>query len=94
MRITLVLYHLYIPSCHSLKEKRSIVKGLKESVKKRLNVSIAEVENQDKWQRSTLAVVWVSTDGRGIDQTMNLLDKLMEARSEAQLLRVERRDLI
>ena len=92
MRLTLILYQLYLPTCHSLKDKRSVVKGFKESLRNKLNVSVAEVEHQDKWQRSTIAVAWVSADSSGIDKTMDVIDKMIGTRNEIQLLRVERHD--
>ena len=90
MRLTLLIYHLYLPACHSLKEKRSIIKGLKERIKRRSNVSLAEVEYQEKWQRSTIAITWVSSDGSEIERTIAYLDKLFNLQSELQVLKVER----
>ncbi len=52
---------LYIPSAHSLKEKRAVIKSLLAHVQKEYNVSIAEVDGQDLWQRAVLGVACVST---------------------------------
>ena len=92
MRLTLVSFHLYLPSCHSLKDKRRVLQGLKTRIRNRLNVSVAEVEGHETWQRSTLAIAWVSTDGGGIDKTIAALDKLIEARGELQVIDMQRFD--
>ncbi len=47
---------------HSLKEKRSVIKGLKDRLRHRHNIAIAEIDGQDTWQRAVLAAVTVSAD--------------------------------
>jgi hypothetical protein len=89
VRLTLTLYQFYLPACHSLKDKRSVIKGLKERIRKKLNVSVAEVEYQDKWQRSTLAVACVWSDNSSIDKTTSTIESMIETSGEIQLLRVE-----
>jgi uncharacterized protein YlxP (DUF503 family) len=56
-------FDLRIPGCGSLKEKRHVVKALTAAIRQRFNVSIAEVDHHDLWQRTTLGVSVVSTDG-------------------------------
>ncbi len=90
MRITLLIFHLHLPASHSLKDKRRVIKGLKDRIRNRYNVSIAEVDYQEKWQRSTLAVVWVSSDGSGIDRMIDELDKHVNQCADVDLLRFER----
>lgn len=58
---------VHIPSAQSLKEKRMILKSLKERLKHRFNASICEVEGQDTWQSATLAVAIVNNDKKYID---------------------------
>lgn len=53
---------LYIPGANSLKGKRQIIKSIKERVRNRFNVSIAEVGEQDLWQRATLGLACVAND--------------------------------
>ena len=52
---------LRLPEAHSLKEKRWILKSLMARIKNRFNVSVAEVDSQDVWQLSTVAVAHVGT---------------------------------
>ena len=63
-RVALGLVELHLPDVDSLKGKRHVLKGLKEKVRARFEVSVAEVDHQDVWQRATLAVAYVSADAR------------------------------
>ena len=63
-RVALGVVELHLPDVGSLKDKRHVLKGLKEKVRARFEVSVAEVDHQDVWQRATLAVVYVSADAR------------------------------
>ncbi len=62
MIIGIARIELHIPGVNSLKGKRQIIKSIKERVKNRFNVSIAEVEKQDLWQRATLGLACVTND--------------------------------
>ncbi len=63
MRVSALRIELFIPGARSLKDKRRAVKSLKERIRNRFNVSVAEVDFHDLWQRSCLAVAAVGTDG-------------------------------
>lgn len=75
--VGLLKLELYLPASHSLKEKRRVLSSLKERLQKRFNISLAEVDFQDKWQRIQLAAACVSNDGRQIESTFSrILDIL------------------
>lgn len=69
---------LSILGARSLKEKRKVVKSLKDRFSK-LNVSVAEVDDQDKWQACTLAFAMVSNDSAFI---VSALDRITHGLSE------------
>jgi len=58
---------VHIPAAQSLKDKRSVLKSLKDQVRRKFNVSIAELDGQDKWQVSTLGFAMINSDNRYID---------------------------
>ncbi len=62
---------LHLPGVGSLKEKRHTLKGVKEKVRQRFEVSVAEVNHQDSWQRATLAVACVSQDSRHANEVVS-----------------------
>lgn len=66
---------IYIPDCQSLKAKRSVVRKLIQRIKSKYNVSIAEIDNHDIWQRATVAISHVSTSE---NLTRELLSRVLE----------------
>ena len=60
--IGVLTLELHIEDAHSLKEKRHVVKGLKDRLRNRFNVAVAEIDHQDSWQRAVVAAVTVSGD--------------------------------
>ena len=66
---------LEIPASHSLKDKRRVVKSLTTRVRQSFNVSIAEVDSLDAWQRATLGIVCVSSDAQ---YAQGLLEKVID----------------
>ena len=51
-----------LPDAHSLKDKRHFVKGLKDRLRAKCNVAVAEIDYQDSWQQGLVAAVTVSPD--------------------------------
>jgi len=70
---------LHLPYSHSLKEKRGIVHGLSTRIKKRFNVSLAEVDHHDLWQRSRLGFSAVSQDMPTLQLIINSIRESLES---------------
>lgn len=60
---------------HSLKDKRHVVQGLKDRLRRRFNVAVAEIDYQDLWQRSLVAAVTVSGDHVRAQQVLDSAEK-------------------
>jgi len=75
---------------NSLKEKRSIVKGLLGRLKSRFNISIAEVDHQDNKTSAVIALAIVSNDGTFINQQLDAIVKFMRNDGRFYLGQVER----
>jgi uncharacterized protein YlxP (DUF503 family) len=73
----------------SLKGKRRVVKSIKDRVQGRFNVSIAEVDRLDDWQRATLAIACVSNDARLVDEILSKVVNLIEGDADALILDYE-----
>jgi uncharacterized protein YlxP (DUF503 family) len=69
MVVGLLTVELYVPASHSLKEKRMVVRRVKDRLKK-FNVAVSEVEHHDLWQRAGLAIVTVSPDQAHADREL------------------------
>jgi len=78
MLVKVLTVDLLIPGSSSLKEKRFVLKSLKERLRSRFNVSVAEVDYQDKWQRTMLAVAIVGSDRESVDGTCSQVRRFVE----------------
>jgi uncharacterized protein len=84
--IGLLTLDLHFPGARSLKDKRQALRSLEARVRNRFNVSLAEVEHQDLWQRARLAVVSVNTDHDHLETTLRNVASEAERSREIQLL--------
>ena len=78
MFVKLLTVDLLIPGCSSLKEKRFVLSSLKSRLRSRFNVSVSEVDYQDKWQRCLLAVAIVGSDHGAVDATCGQVRRFIE----------------
>ena len=69
---------LYLPENHSLKGKRSVVNKIKARVANTFNVSIAECDGHDLWQRAVLGVSQVGADAGYVDGTLRHVVRFVE----------------
>lgn len=70
-------FELFIPASESLKDKRRVLKSISSVVRNKLNVSIAEVDHQDLWQRAAFGVSCVSESMSHCRQVMQEVEKLI-----------------
>ncbi|MBT3344784.1 MAG: DUF503 domain-containing protein [Gemmatimonadetes bacterium] len=80
---------LHFPEAQSLKQKRQVLKSVKDRLHQRYNLSVAEVDHQDLWQRCTLAMAMVSNDGRHADEVMSKAIHFVEQDLRLQVLSVD-----
>ena len=86
MVVGLVVWDLHLPGCASLKEKRQVVKSLKDRLHNRFNVSVAETGHQDAHQRAELAACLVSGDRRHAQSVLSSVDRMVEEEPEARIV--------
>ncbi|HYO64547.1 MAG TPA: DUF503 domain-containing protein, partial [Archangium sp.] len=77
---------LQIPESGSLKAKRQVLRRVTERVKARFNVAVAEVDDQDLWQKATLALAVVGNERRHVDEQMEKIIHFVEEMYVAPLL--------
>ena len=70
--IALLTIDIHIPHAQSLKDKRMVLRRLKDRLRSKFNVSVSEVDHQDLWQRSQMSVVTVGSDNDYVRQTLAL----------------------
>ena len=60
MPVGVITLEIHLPYAHSLKEKRAVVRKIRDRLRSRFNVAVAELDHQDVWQQTTLGVVSIS----------------------------------
>lgn len=86
MKILLIEFDLMIHGSQSLKDKRSVLKGLLDRIKSRYNVSVAEVADHDIWQRAGIAVVTVSNLESRVEKNVSSIISEIESTGELEIL--------
>lgn len=86
MTIGIIKVELSLFDSHSLKEKRAILKSLKDRIRRKFNVSIAELEGHDKWQRAVLGVVNIGTDNRIVNSVLSKVIELIKSTHSVELI--------
>ncbi len=77
---------LHIPESRSLKDKRRVLRSLKDKLRQEFNLSVAEVGDNDLWQRAVLGLATVANDGRFADEVMAKAVDLVRKRNDVELL--------
>lgn len=85
MVVGIVRIELHLPASRSLKDKRQVLRSLKDRIRERAQASVAEVEHQDLWQRAALGVAVVATDGGQARERLQVVRGLVEQAFEAQI---------
>ncbi len=67
--VGLLVVDLHFPDAQSLKDKRRVLRGVKDRLQK-LNVAVAETDHANLWQRAQLGVVAIGNSGDRVDQTL------------------------
>jgi len=83
--IGLAVWELQIHGCNSLKEKRSVLKSVKDRLHNEYNVSVAETAHQDAHQRAELAACVVSNDRAHANSVLGKLDRFMEMEARVRI---------
>ena len=86
MFVGIVRIELHFPGAGSLKDKRAILRSLKERIRHRVQAAVAEVDHQDLWQRGALGVAVVSGENGQVAELLRSVRNIVESRPDAQVL--------
>ena len=70
MPIGLLTLEIYIPDARSLKDKRQVIRSLKDRLRRQFNIAIAELDHQETWQRAVVGEVSISADTRHLEESL------------------------
>ena len=91
MVIASAVWDLNLPGCSSLKQKRSILRSLKDRLRNKFNVSVAETAFQDVHKRAQLTIALVASDGRYAESVLDKLDSFVERNGGDVIVSVQKR---
>ena len=90
MNVGVLTLELAVYEAMSLKDKRRVIKSLKERIKNRFNVSVAEVGHLEARQRATLAAAMVSNDAAYVHSCLDKIVDFVRASRTASLIDSEK----
>ena len=70
MPVGLLTLEIHLPYSHSLKEKRAVLRKIRDRLRSRFNVAVAELDHRDVWQHATLGVVSISDSQQFLDSIL------------------------
>jgi uncharacterized protein len=70
MPVGLLTLELHIPDAQSLKDKRQVLRSLKDKLRRDFNVAVAELEHHDTWQRSVVGIVTISNEEKHLREVL------------------------
>ena len=86
MVVGIVRFELHLPAARSLKDKRQVVRSMKERLRERARASVSEVEFQDLWQRAAIGFAVVGPDGGPVHELLQSARTIVESYVQVQLL--------
>jgi uncharacterized protein len=72
--IGVLTLEIHVEHSHSLKEKRHVVKSLKDRLREKFNIAVAEIDHLDSWQNAVVAAVTVSNDRVHAEQVLQAVE--------------------
>ncbi|MGH9421926.1 MAG: DUF503 domain-containing protein [Thermoanaerobaculia bacterium] len=85
MIVSVALFEIHIPHAQSLKDKRMVVRSLREKLRHRFEISAGEVALNDLHQRARMALSFVSLDDPSADAMLERIQSFVETNAEATL---------
>ena len=89
MNVALCVIEIHLPGVASLKEKRQVLRSLKDGLRQHYNVSVAEIDHQDLWQRATLGIVGIAAARVPLEQTFSSIQGEVERKVPGEILSCE-----
>ena len=83
-------FDLHLPDCHSLKDKRAVIRPILDGARHRYQVAAAEVGHQDKWQRAELGMATVASSARHAGEVLDAVERFVWSFPEVEVIESER----
>ncbi len=90
MYVGVLRLECFISDSHSLKDKRQVIRSLKDRLRGKFNVAVAEIDFQDKWQRAALGITTVSGDNSHLIHSLDEIDRFIRSFPALSVVSIER----
>ena len=90
MHVGAIHFDLRLPQCHSLKEKRAVIRPILDGARTRYRVASAEVGSHDLWQRATLGVACVAGTPGHVEDVLDDVERFVWSFPEVEVVSAER----
>ncbi|MBK5289132.1 MAG: DUF503 domain-containing protein [Acidimicrobiia bacterium] len=84
-----VSFDLHIPQSRSLKVKRAAIRPIVDGLRHRFNVSVAEIDHQDKWQRSSIGVAVIAESDGHLREVLDSVGRFVDTAADVEVLDVD-----
>ena len=84
--VGLCVVELFLPGSRSLKDKRLLIKGIKDRLRARFNLSLAEVNFQNLWQRAKIGMVSIASSRDVLHTTLNKALQIIESNTQCEII--------
>jgi uncharacterized protein len=89
MIVGLCTVELFLSESQSLKDKRQVLHSLKDRLHDKFNLSVAEVDGQDLWQKSVLGMACVANEGSHVNQVLDQALNLIKGVPAVEIVRTK-----
>ena len=89
MVVGLLQLEVHLPRAQSLKDKRSVLKSLRDQLRGKFNVAVAELDANEKWQRATVGISTLGEDRAYVEGLLRQVTEWMRMTHLVELIRVE-----
>lgn len=86
LNVGLCIISLHLPGIGSLKEKRQILRSLKDRLRGQHNVAVAEIDHQDLWQRATMGIVAIAAARAPLERMFESIQGEVDRRVPGEVL--------
>ena len=89
MVVGVLTVEVHMPRSQSLKDKRSVTKSLRDQLRGRFNIAVAEVDSNDTWQRATVGISTLGDDRAYVTGLLEQVTEWLRGTRLVELIRVE-----
>ena len=89
MRIGVLRVHFHVHDSQSLKQKRTVLRSLKDRLFSHFNVSVAEIGSNDKWQAAELGICTVGNERRFVNSVLQKIENFIEEQPSISVIDLE-----